>query len=262
MPKIPSAGRPFLLALALLVAVPAARAQMPADTLPPAPSAPLPAASYYAIETPRGRLVVHLFDDTPVHRDNFKRLVQEAFYDSTAFHRVIEGFMVQGGDPNSRDTLAANDGQGDPGYSVPAEIGRFHFKGALAAARQPDEINPRRASSGSQFYLVQGRPIAPAYLGQMQAHVRQATRDTAFTYPPEAAQRYAEQGGTPFLDGQYTVFGEVVEGLDVLDALAAVDTPRKHGDQSPWADRPAERLWMVIRPLEGYTPSAPSASQD
>ena len=245
---------PFgVLALALLA--PVAHAQMPADTMPPAPATPLPATNYYALETPRGRLVVRLFDDTPLHRDNFKRLAQEAFYDSTAFHRVIEGFMVQGGDPNTRDTLAENDGMGDPGYSIPAELGHYHVRGALAAARQPDEINPRRASSGSQFYLVQGRgPIPPAYLLQMQEIVRQMTGDSTFTYPPDIAQRYAERGGTPFLDRQYTVFGEVVEGLDVLDRLAAADTPRRHGDGSPWADRPTERLWLVVWPLDDYTP--------
>lgn len=256
--------RPLLLVLVFLAAVgasPAARAQMPTDTIPPLPTAPLPETNYYAIETPSGRLVVRLFDDAPVHRDNFKRLVQEAFYDSTTFHRVIEGFMVQGGDPNTRDTVAANDGQGDPGYSVPAEIGHFHFKGALAAARQPDQINPRRASSGSQFYVVQGQPVPAVYLGQMQDHVRQATGDATFTYSPEATARYAEQGGTPFLDGQYTVFGELVEGFDVLDALAAADTPRKRGDAGPYADRPAERLWMTVRLLEGYTPPAPAVEE-
>ena len=252
--------RLLLLALVLLAPALAVRAQMPADTIPPHPAQPLPETNIYAIETPRGRLVVRLFDDTPIHRDNFKRLVQEAFYDSTAFHRVIEGFMIQGGDPNSRDTIATNDGQGDPGYSVPAEIGHLHVRGALAAARQPDEINPRRASSGSQFYIVQGRAIPPHYLRQMEARVQLATGDSTFAYTPEAADRYAEQGGAPFLDGQYTVFGELVEGGDVLDALAAVDTPRKRGEQGPLIDRPTERLWMVIRPLEEYTPPAPETA--
>lgn len=247
----------FGLLLALLAAAPAV-AQMPTDTIPPPPAQPLPATNYYAIDTPRGRLVVHLFDDTPMHRDNFKRLVQEAFYDSTAFHRIIEGFMIQGGDPNTRDTLLANDGEGDPGYSIPAEIGHLHFRGALAAARQPDQINPRRASSGSQFYVVQGQPIPPPYLAQMQDRVRQATGDPSFTYTPEAAARYATEGGTPFLDGQYTVFGELVEGADVLDALAAADTPRKHGDRGPSADHPTERLWIVVHPLEDYAPPAPA----
>ena len=257
--------RPLTLALALgslalAVAGPAA-AQMPAQTAPPAPTKPLPATDYYAIETPKGRIVVRLFDDTPIHRDNFKRLVQEAYYDSTAFHRVIRDFMIQAGDPNTKDTVATNDGEGDPGYSVPAEIRHVHVKGALAAARQPDEINPGRASSGSQFYIVQGRPVPDYYLAQMQDYVREATRDTAFTYAPDVAARYATLGGTPFLDGQYTVFGEVVEGLAVVDAIAAADTPRARGDASPWADRPTERIWMVVRPLVGYTPPPESAAK-
>src|SRR5690606_29396523 len=120
--------------------------------------------------------------------------------------------------------------------------------------RQPDQINPRRASSGSQFYVVQGQLIPPHYLAQMQDRVRQATGDPAFTYPPEAAARYAAAGGTPFLDGQYTVVGELVEGCDVLEALAADGTARQHGAQGPHLVGPAERLWMVIHPLEDYTP--------
>lgn len=245
--------RVLLLALTLVASLaPAARAQMPEQTAPPAPTQPLPETNYYAIDTPRGRMVVRLFDDTPVHRDNFKRLVQEAFYDSTTFHRVIQGFMIQGGDPLSRDSIAENDGMGDPGYSIPAEINHLHFRGALAAARQPDEINPGRASSGSQFYLVQGTgPINPAVFAQMERARQQATGDLNPT-PPEAAARYARVGGVPFLDGQYTVFGEMVEGLDVLDAIAGVDTPRRRGEGGPWMDRPAETIWMTIRPMPNY----------
>ncbi len=244
-----------LLLLALLATLaPSARAQMPEQTMPPAPTQPLPETNYYSIETPRGRMVVHLFDDTPLHRDNFKRLVQEAYYDSTTFHRVIEGFMIQGGDPNSRDDDPRNDGQGDPGYSVPAEIRHHHFRGALAAARQPDQINPERASSGSQFYLVQGRgPMDQAFFDQMEGMRRQMTGDPNPT-PDDVAARYLAGGGALFLDGQYTVFGEIVEGLEVMDQIAAADTPRRHGDQSPWGDRPTERLWMVVRPLPDYTP--------
>ncbi len=224
---------------------PAARGQMPERTTPPAPEAPLPETNLYAIETARGRIVVRLFDETPIHRDNFKRLVQEAFYDSTTFHRVIAGFMIQGGDPNTRDTIDSNDGLGDPGYSVPAELGQLHFRGALAAARQPDQINPLRASSGSQFYIVQGQgPIPPALLERMSR-----AAGGGVSYTPEAVARYAEVGGTPALDGSYTVFGEVVEGMEVVDAIAQADTPRQHGDGGPWADRPVERLWVVVKPV-------------
>jgi peptidyl-prolyl cis-trans isomerase B (cyclophilin B) len=237
-----------LLALVIAAAVacaPAAAAQMPERTTPPEPAAPLPETNLYAIETSLGRIVVRLFDETPIHRDNFKRLVQEAFYDSTTFHRVIQGFMIQGGDPNTRDTIDANDGLGDPGYSVPAEIGRLHFRGALAAARQPDQINPLRASSGSQFYIVQGPgPIQPAVLERMRA-----SAGTGVSYTPEDVARYAEVGGTPPLDGGYTVFGEVVEGMEVVDAIAASDTPRQHGDAGPWADRPVEAVRVVVRPV-------------
>jgi peptidyl-prolyl cis-trans isomerase B (cyclophilin B) len=235
--------RPAVL-ITLLILAPAAMAQMPERTMPPAPASPLPETNLYSIETARGRIVVRLFDETPVHRDNFKRLVQEAFYDSTAFHRVIAGFMIQGGDPNTRDTIDANDGVGDPGYSVPAELGQLHFRGALAAARQPDQINPLRASSGSQFYIVQGQgPIPPALLERM------AAAGGGVSYTPEAVARYAEVGGTPALDGLYTVFGEVVEGMEVVDAIAQSDTPRQHGDSGPWADRPVERVWVLVRPV-------------
>jgi peptidyl-prolyl cis-trans isomerase B (cyclophilin B) len=218
---------------------------MPEQTLPPAPASPLPETNLYAIETSHGRIVLRLFDETPLHRDNFKRLVQEAFFDSTTFHRVIQGFMIQGGDPNTRDTVDANDGLGDPGYSIPAEIGGIHYRGALAAARQPDQINPARASSGSQFYIVQGfGPISTAQLPRMAGSM-----GSTHVHTPEQAARYAEVGGTPPLDGLYTVFGEVVEGMEVVDAIAGVETPRRHGDAGPTADRPIERVWMVVRPM-------------
>jgi peptidyl-prolyl cis-trans isomerase B (cyclophilin B) len=240
-----SLSRATALFVTLSLAAPAL-AQMPTQTMPPAPTAPLPATNVYAIETSHGRIVVRLFDETPLHRDNFKRLVQEAFYDSTTFHRVIQGFMIQGGDPNTRDSIDSNDGLGDPGYSIPAEPGGIHFRGALAAARQPDEINPARASSGSQFYIVQGfGPITQAQLERMRGSM-----GSTHVHTPEETARYEAVGGTPPLDGLYTVFGEVVEGMEVVDAIAAVDTPRRHGDAGPWLDRPIERVWMVVRPVE------------
>ena len=222
----------------LLLAVPTAHGQAPA---------PGTETSFYEITTPRGRLVVHLFDDTPLHRDNFRRRAAEGLYDSTAFHRVIPGFMVQGGDPNTRDADPSNDGLDSPGATVPAEIGRPHVRGALAAARQPDGMNPERASSPSQFYLVQGRPVSPAEMGQITDYVRRGTGDPAFAFAPDVAERYSLEGGAPYLDGQYTVYGEVVEGIEVLDAIAATPTA---------GERPTERVWMVVRPLDGYTPPA------
>jgi cyclophilin family peptidyl-prolyl cis-trans isomerase len=239
----------LLLLLALLVPL-SARAQTPAAAPPN-----LPGTNHYEVVTPLGRLVVRLFDETPLHRDNFKRLVAEGFYDSTYFHRVIEGFVVQGGDPATRDTILTNDGLSDAGTTVPAEIGAYHFRGALAAARQPDEVNPERASSGSQFYFVQGRIANDGWLDQARAMVRQATGDTAFDWPEYVRNRYKLEGGVPFLDAQYTVFGEVVEGLDVLEALSKVDTPRKHGEQHPWIDRPITRLRIAVHPLDVYLPT-------
>jgi len=183
--------------------------------------APLPATNHYAIETALGTLVVELSDETPVHRDNFKKLVAEGFYDGTTFHRVIAGFMVQGGDPNSKDDDPANDGQGGPGYTLPAEIvpTMTHEVGALAAARQGDAVNPERRSSGSQFYLVSG----------------------------DRARH---------LDGDYTVFGRLVEGFEVLERLQSVPTPRSTGRAAPpaLADRPIEAVPMTVRPLPDFVP--------
>ena len=240
----------LLLALLAFALPLSARAQTPAPAGPP-----LPLTNYYEVATPLGRIVVKLFDETPLHRDNFKRLVARGFYDSTYFHRIIEGFVVQGGDPNTRDTVLENDGIGDPGYTVPAEIGLPHFRGALAAARQPDEINSTRASSGSQFYFVQGRIANDAWLDEARTMVRQTTGDTTFDWPEFVRNRYKLTGGIPFLDSQYTVFGEIVEGLDVLTALSLVDTPRKHSDGGLWADRPLTPLRIAVYPLDVYLPT-------
>lgn len=235
-----------------------------AQTTPAVPAAPattavvLPRTNVYEITTPKGRIVVRLFDETPLHRDNFKRLVASGVYDSTYFHRIIEGFVVQGGDPNTRDTLLTNDGEGDVGYTVPAEIGFPHFRGALAAARQGDDANPERASSGSQFYLVSGRIANDAWLDEARERIRRSTpADSAYEFTPELREAYKTRGGVPFLDRQYTVFGEVVEGLDVLMQLETAETPRKRqAPPDPWIDRPYERLWMTVRPLDNYTPPA------
>ncbi len=249
-----------LTALALLAAVLAAapadaqarqrRARPAAQSAAPVAEAPAAQETdYYSVETPKGRLVVRLFDDTPLHRDNFRARAAAGLYDSTLFHRVIPGFMAQGGDPNTRDDDPSNDGLDSPGATIPAEIRHPHLRGALAAARQGDEVNPLRASSPSQFYIVQGRPFGPRELPMMEQRVRAATGDTTFAYTPDVAQRYAAEGGAPFLDGQYTVFGEVVEGMDVIDAIAAVPTT--------YPDRPTEPIWMVVRPMPAdYAPPA------
>lgn len=190
-----------------------------------------------------GRMVVALYNETPEHRDNFLKLVQEGFYDSLLFHRVIPGFMVQGGDPESRSAAPGQMlGNGGPGYTVPAEIvpGLVHTKGALAAARQGDQVNPEKRSSGSQFYLVQGKPFQPNELDMVAQ--RASRHGTPVTYSEEQKETYATEGGAPHLDGSYTVFGEVVEGLDVIDRIAAV--------QRDGRDRPVSDVRMFMRVLE------------
>lgn len=177
-----------------------------------------PKQELFLIETEMGTMKVKLYDSTPQHRDNFKKLVKEGFYDDLLFHRVINGFMVQGGDPDSRGADASKRlGSGGPGYTVPAEIGAVHYKGALAAARTGGPSNPEKRSSGSQFYVVHGKPITAQQLDQMGAQ-------KGITYTAEQKERYLKDGGAIFLDGEYTVFGEVVEGLDVIDKIAATKT--------------------------------------
>jgi len=181
------------------------------------------------IKTEFGDMVVQLSNQTPQHRDNFVELVEKGFYDSLTFHRVINEFMIQGGDPISRTaSLSTPLGSGGPGYKVPAEINtdQFHFKGALAAARQGDGINPERNSSGSQFYLVHGRPFSKEEILTIEARNFKPNDSTGepFKYSDEAIMRYMTDGGTPFLDNNYTVFGQVVEGLEIIDSVASVPT--------------------------------------
>ena len=172
------------------------------------------------IETNLGNMVVLLYDQTPLHRDNIIKLINEGFYEGQLFHRVIKDFMIQGGDPHS---VNADKGQrlgtGGPGYTIPAEFRNdlFHKKGALAAAREGDSRNPEKASSGSQFYIVQGRQLSPDMLKMLE-------KDRYAPFTPEAIEAYTTVGGTPHLDGAYSVFGEVVEGHDVVDRIASVPT--------------------------------------
>jgi peptidyl-prolyl cis-trans isomerase B (cyclophilin B) len=167
-------------------------------------------------------MVVKLYNETPIHRDNMIKLINEGFYKDQLFHRVIKDFMIQGGDPQSEGAdPGVRLGNGGPGYTLPAEFNKnlFHKKGALAAARQGDQVNPEKESSGSQFYLVQGRVFTDEELEALkQRGMGEVTE--------EAAEIYKRVGGTPHLDGSYTVFGEIVEGLDVLDRIAAVPTDR------------------------------------
>jgi peptidylprolyl isomerase len=228
------------------------------------------------IETTKGDMVVVLYNETPLTRDNFIKLVKEKFYDSTLFHRVIQGFMIQGGDPQSKKAApSVMLGNGDVGYTIPAEIrpDLYHKKGALACARTGDNVNPSKASSGCQFYIAQGKVYTDAELNQMEdrqnmgvkqqifttiidkpenAQLKQKfiqyqqqsnidslralaatiepqidsiyAKSPKFTYSPEQRKAYTTIGGVPHLDGQYTVFGEVVEGLNIVDSIAAVKT--------------------------------------
>ena len=190
------------------------------------------------IETKFGTMVVELSDATPKHRDNFIKLAEDGFYDGLLFHRVIEGFMVQGGDPVSKNATERTPlGSGGPGYQVDAEFvdSLVHLKGAIAAARTGDRVNPERKSSGSQFYIVQGRPVTEAMLDQFEAQ-------KGIRYTPEQRAAYLENGGTPFLDRDYVVFGRVVEGLDVVDQIARQKTRP--------GDRPVDDVKMEVRVIK------------
>ena len=169
------------------------------------------------ITTDSGVIVVRLYDKTPLHRDNFIKLVKEHFFDSLLFHRVIQGFMIQGGDPESKHAQPGQMlGSGDVGYTIPAEFDSnyYHKKGALAAARTN---NPAKASSGCQFYIVQGKTYTDADLSNIETQA-------GIKFSPEKKQVYKTVGGVPFLDMNYTVFGEVESGLEVIDKIASVPT--------------------------------------
>jgi cyclophilin family peptidyl-prolyl cis-trans isomerase len=191
------------------------------------------------VETDFGNITLELSNRTPKHRDNFVKLVEQQYFDSLMFHRVIGGFMIQGGDPDSKNATSGQMlGSGGPGYTVPAEIlpGLIHKKGALAAARLGGPGNPEKASSGSQFYIVHGAPIGEQMLDQVSQMRR-------FQYLPEEKTEYMESGqGAPNLDRDYTVFGYAVEGLDVIDKIAALQT-----DQN---NRPLQDVRMKIRMIQ------------
>ncbi len=187
------------------------------------------------IETNFGTMLAVLSDATPKHRDNFSKLAEEGYFDGMLFHRVIDGFMIQGGDPNSKDASADQPlGGGGPGYQIPAEFvdSLVHVKGALAAARTGDQVNPQKESSGSQFYIVHGKPIDDNMLDRIAAQ-----KDCHYT--KEQREDYKKYGGAPFLDKEYTVFGRVISGLEVIDKIATINKDRR--------DRPTENVTMKIR---------------
>ena len=240
------------------------------------------------IQTTLGDITVRLYDETPLHRDNFLKLVNEGYYDGTLFHRVIKDFMIQGGDPDSKGAPANKQlGMGGPDYTIEAEIHPelIHKRGALAAARQGDEVNPERRSSGSQFYIVWGQTYNQGQVRQLakqlelqqvqgifnrlaaerreqimqmrrnrdRAGLQELQDELAALAEAEAKQSpcglndvqkeaYTTVGGTPHLDGQYTVFGEVVEGLDIVDMIQQAATNR--------SDRPLDDITMTIKVIE------------
>lgn len=178
------------------------------------------------METSLGDIRLRLYDETVLHRENMLKLVREGFYNGVLFHRVIQDFMIQAGDPNSR--LAGEGtllGDGDTGYTLKAEIlpGYFHKRGALAAAREGDDVNPEKNSSGSQFYIVEGKVFSPEELTALVDRINR-NRQTKLVLSPEQMEAYTTIGGSPHLDGEYTVFGEVIEGLDVVKKISEQPT--------------------------------------
>ena len=242
------------------------------------------------IKTSMGDILVRLYDETPLHRDNFLKLATEGYFNGTLFHRVIKDFMIQGGDPESKDATSGKPlGSGGPGYTLQAEIHPkqlFHKRGALSAARLGDEVNPEKESSGSQFYIVWGKTYKPAELKQMERQMEMQQEQTIFgklaavhreeimtlrrnrdraalmelqeklgkeamqkskemgrpCFTPEQMETYTQIGGTPFLDGEYTVFGEVIEGLNVVEAIQNTTTHRD--------DRPKTDITMHLEVVE------------
>lgn len=185
------------------------------------------------LKTTFGDIIIALYDDTPEHKANFEKLVRNHFYDGLLFHRIIKGFMIQGGDPNSKTAKAGQHlGNGDVGYTIPAEFvpARYHKRGAVAAAREGDQVNPQKASSGCQFYIVDGT----VYDNDKMSMIAQRTGKT---FTPEQIQAYTTVGGAPWLDGDYTVFGEVIEGMDVVDKIAS--------QQKDGSDRPVEDIKII-----------------
>lgn len=176
------------------------------------------------LETNKGHIRVALFDETPLHSGNFLKLAREGFYDGLLFHRVIRGFMIQGGDPSSRGAApGARLGEGDNGYLIPQETDLpyiYHWRGTLAAARKPDEANPEQMSSGCQFYIVWGKKWNPSPLDKVQYDLAQK----GVAMSKQMREDYEQRGGCPHLDGQYSVFGEVVEGLDIVGDIQEVAT--------------------------------------
>lgn len=205
---------------------------------PQKPKEPKVINYFVTLKTDLGDIKIQLYNNTPLHRDNFLKLAREGYYNGTLFHRVISKFMIQGGDPNSRNAAAGVAlGMGGPGYTVPAEFRdeNVHIKGALAAARTGDGMNPQKASSGSQFYIVQGDNVNDQFLNSMESRKN-------FKYTEAQRAAYLQSGGTPHLDRDYTVYGMVVEGFDIIDKIAAVAKGA--------GDRPVQDIKVISTTVE------------
>jgi peptidyl-prolyl cis-trans isomerase B (cyclophilin B) len=226
------------LSLALVFNIHAQTKTTPAK---PKPKTPVANGRLVEVKTDYGTMIIKLYDSTPLHRDNFINLVKQGFYDSLLFHRVIKDFMIQGGDPTSKDadsTVMLGNGEA-PGDMIPAEFrsNLIHKKGALAMARTD---NPAKASSNCQFYIVEGKVTSDTMLNQIECGIRQGS-NIGFYYTDAQRNLYKTVGGTPFLDQNYTVFGEVIKGLDVIDKIAAAQTDPN--------DRPLKNIRMKMRML-------------
>ena len=185
------------------------------------------------LKTTMGDIVIALYDETPLHKENFIKLVNDKYYDGVLFHRIIQNFMIQTGDPESKTAKPGQMlGNGGPGYTIPAEFvpGLYHKRGAVAAARMGDNVNPKKESSGSQFYIVDGRVFSTNDLNRV-------IQMTGKTYNMDQIKDYTSIGGAPHLDGDYTVFGEVVSGMEIVDKIAA--------QQKDGRDRPVEDIKII-----------------
>ncbi|MBL7978606.1 MAG: peptidylprolyl isomerase [Bacteroidetes Order II. Incertae sedis bacterium] len=265
-------GNPLFWALvvATLLVIPACQKHQASteaiEKQSPASKNPLPTLSdttatdphhYAEITTPLGKMVVRLYEETPKHRDNFIKLATSGFYDGLFFHRVMSGLMIQGGDPNSKNNNPADDGLGGPGYVIDSEIlpYSFHKRGEVCAL-QSAEVPGK--SSGSQFYIVQGgEPIPKMILDDQEAQVRELTGLKEFRFSQEARRHYSRAGGAPWLDLQFSCFGEVVSGLSTIDRLAQLETPRtlgEAGSEPALLDRPRQiqKARMAVKMLAEF----------
>ncbi len=188
------------------------------------------AETMFLIKTEYGNIICKLYNDTPMHRDNFLKLVEEGWYNGSNFHRVISGFMIQGGH-NA-------DGKVDPGYTIPAEFrsNHFHKRGVISAARMGDDVNPERNSSGCQFYIVQGRRYAANEMSDIESRMD-------YKFSEEQIEVYTTIGGTPHLDGSYTVYGEVISGMDVVDQIANIPTIKP-------GDKPEQEIKFTVEVIK------------